>query len=99
MVQRRRLTDERGQATVEYILLLSITVFFFMALFNLFNKIHLAKILGESLMDPYRRTFQWGHPKAEGFEKGPKFHPRAPSDGNQNFRIFINPGTPSEGDG
>jgi hypothetical protein len=50
---------------------------------------------GEKLMLPvsgeFARIYQYGHPKAKGFEDGsPEWHPRwVGAQGDTNFRIFI----------
>lgn len=84
---------ESGQALVEYILLLAIIVGIYMLVVKGFSEYQIAKKLTARITGPFTRTYRYGHPQTRGYEDGtPKKHPRVPV-GEDNFRIFINPGT------
>lgn len=82
--------DERGQATVEYILLISIVVSLFVILADGIGKAGLMTKLMGPLSGDYAHAYRYGHPKALGYDDGgPKKHPRWNTNGsNDNFRIF-----------
>jgi len=83
--------DEQGQAVLEYILLIAIIVGFYMAVTVGMSKIGLAKKLMLPITGAFAATYQYGHPKAKGYDNGgPTYHPRAEG-GENNFRIFFNP--------
>lgn len=90
---RPELSDQSGQATTEYILLLS----FLVAAFFLFKSAMEQLGLGQKLLKPvqttFARTYRYGHPQGAGFDEGtPKNHPRIyTGGGDNNFRLFINP--------
>lgn len=84
--------DEQGQAVVEYLLLLAVVVGFFMVMSAGLKKTMIGKKLMTPITVDFARAYKYGHPKAEGTDEGgsPKRHPRY--DGEESFRIFMNPG-------
>ena len=94
MVRSRLRIDNRGQAVTEYILLLAAVVSFFLVIGSGLRRLNVAKALTRPLTEDFRYAYQYGHPKARGYEDegGPKMHPRAVGGDPSNFRIFINPG-------
>lgn len=82
---------EKGQATLEYILVLGIILLIFAAVMQILTGAGLDKKIMKPITEDFRRAYQFGHPKAKGFEEpgGPDLHPRA--EGGNNFRIFFNP--------
>ncbi|MGK5086264.1 hypothetical protein WDW86_01795 [Bdellovibrionota bacterium FG-2] len=86
--------DEAGQATVEYILLLSVIVTFFILLAQGISQMGLAEKLARPIQKEFKAAYRYGHPKAKGEEEGGyEHHPRAREGGKdkENFRIFLNP--------
>jgi hypothetical protein len=84
--------NERGQAVVEYILLVAIIVTFFVGVRRAFERFRIGEALMRPITQEFAAAYQFGHPKAKGFDNGgPEYHPRAIG-GNNNFRIFFNPG-------
>jgi Flp pilus assembly pilin Flp len=82
--------NESGQAAIEYVLILTIIVSFYMALMTVIDRANLAEKLSGPIVGSYARTYKYGHPKAKGFDEGtPENHPRAVIDGK--VRLFINP--------
>lgn len=82
--------NEKGQATTEYVLILSIIVGFYMALMTAIEKAQLAERLMGPIVGSYAMTYKYGSPTAKGYDEGtPQNHPRALSDGK--VRLFINP--------
>lgn len=91
------MKSEAGQATLEYILLIAVIVMAFLLVANGISKMGIASQLSKPLQQDYARSYQYGHPKAKGFEDGgPEYHPRAVVDGKT--RIFINPSVSNSGD-
>ncbi len=85
-----RTNRESGQAVVEYILLLAIVTSIFIVVSKGLTRAGLTKLLMKPLREDFSRAYQYGHPKALGFDDGgPKNHPRA--EGENSFRLFINP--------
>jgi hypothetical protein len=85
--------NARGQATTEYILLLSALVSFFVTVSGLISRMQIPKKMVQMISGPFLATYQYGHPKVKGPDNGgPIMHPRIVSDGN--FRIFF--GTESQ---
>jgi len=90
MELRRGRNTESGQATIEYVLILTIIVSFYMALMTVIDRMNLAERLIGPIVGSYANTYKYGHPKAKGFDEGtPENHPRAVIDGK--VRLFINP--------
>jgi hypothetical protein len=86
-------SDEAGQGTLEYILLLTIVAIGFAFIMSRISSMDLAAKLAGPINGAFASTYRYGHPKAKGWDDGgPAFHPRATEKGNSNFRIFINPG-------
>jgi hypothetical protein len=85
--------EEEGQAVTEYILMMASIVSLYLLLTAGLVRIGLAKKLMRPLTEQFAATYQYGHPKAKGYDNGgPEFHPRAvSSSGQNNFRIFFNP--------
>src|SRR4051794_33120519 len=83
---------EQGQAVTEYILLIAIIVSFYMMVTAGLSKMDLANKLMLSITGPFAAAYRYGHPKAKGYDNGgPSYHPRAEG-GENNFRLFFNPG-------
>ena len=83
---------ESGQATVEYILIVSAVVSFYVMLARGLNSSGLASKLAAPITTDFARAYQYGRIDAKGYDDGgPINHPRAVEKGNNNFRIFINP--------
>ena len=79
-----------GQATVEYIMILSVVVALFAVLAMFMKSVGIENKFLKGVRENFARTYQYGHPKAKGFDDGgPEMHPRVNAQGN--FRIFINP--------
>lgn len=85
--------DEEGQAVTEYVLMLASIVSLYLLLTAGLVRIGLAKKLMMPLTTQFAAIYQFGHPKAKGYDNGgPEFHPRVSSPGGQNnFRLFLNP--------
>ena len=82
--------DESGQSVVEYVLILSIIVGFYMGLIQVIDKARLAERLAGPVVGSFAKTYKYGHPLAKGYDDGtPEKHPRASGDGK--IRLFINP--------
>lgn len=85
-------SGQLGQATLEYILLISIIVGFFLkAMGILSNSGWVNTLVAGPLSNDFLPAYQYGHPGAKGYTDAgwPKYHPRAidqPPPGN--FRIF-----------
>ena len=85
--------DSSGQATTEYILLISALVSFFIMVSGLISRMEIPKKMGQMVTGPFSAAYQYGHPKVKGPDNGgPLMHPRIVSEGN--FRIFF--GTESQ---
>jgi Flp pilus assembly pilin Flp len=81
---------ESGQAAVEYILILSVIVSFYMALLTVIDKADLGTKLAGPVVGTFAMTYKYGNPKAKGLDEGtPVNHPRMVIDGK--VRLFINP--------
>jgi hypothetical protein len=84
---------ESGQGTLEYILLLAVIVTGFSFVMSQLDNMDLASKLAGPINGPFAKTYRYGYAKAKGWDDGgPVYHPRATDKGNNNFRIFINPG-------
>jgi len=82
--------SESGQAAIEYILILTIIVSFYVALMTVIDKANLAEKLSGPIVGSYAATYKYGNPKAKGFDEGtPENHPRAVIGGK--IRLFLNP--------
>jgi Flp pilus assembly pilin Flp len=94
-VVRKLLREERGQTTVEYILLLAAIVSFFLIIGRGLKGRDLTKALTKPLTEDFAFAYKYGHPKARGYDEGaPRMHPRAGAgEDPSNFRIFISPRT------
>ncbi len=85
--------NEKGQAMLEYVLLLSILAVLMLVVMRGVRGMGLSARLVDWISGPYKSAYAYGHPKAKGFDDGgPKFHPRSDEAGENNFRLFINPG-------
>ena len=83
-------SNRRGQALIEYVLLLSILIFVFSLLLESLAQTGAMQSLKKPLEKDFVYTYRYGHPKARGQEDGgPKYIPTY--NDPQNFRIFINP--------
>lgn len=84
--------NDKGQATVEYVLLLGLTMGMYLGFARVLSATGLAEKLAKPINENFARAYQHGHPKAQGFDDGgPKKHPRAET-GEGSFRIFLNSG-------
>jgi len=89
---RRPGRGRRGQATVEYILLLSTVALIYTVVIKGFKQFGFTEKMTKQLSGPFARAYQYGHPEARGYDDGgPRNHPRADTQGDNNFRMFINP--------
>lgn len=90
--RRLRRRHRSGQATVEYILLLTTVALIYSVVIQGFKKFGFTERMSKQLSGPFARAYQYGHPEARGFDDGgPKNHPRAVTGGENNFRMFLNP--------
>lgn len=79
-----------GQATTEYILMLSIVVSFYFLLTAGLSRLGLDQALLKIFTGSYYAVYRYGHPKAKGYDDGgPIYHPMAQT-GENSFRIFLN---------
>lgn len=87
------LNSRKGQATLEYILLLAIVVILFMIVASFIKEYKLAEKVVKPITQDYKNVYQYGHPKAQGpgDSGGATLHPRVNNNQNDNFRIFMNP--------
>lgn len=89
MVKLHDVRDESGQAMMEYILLLAIVVSFYVIVAKGLTEMGISEKLMRPLTESFASAYQYGHPKAKGYDDGgPEYHPRA-VEGGTNFRIFI----------
>lgn len=87
----KRGKNTEGQAVIEYILMLFVVLSAYMILVKGLTDGGAAQKLLQPIQQDFRRAYQFGHPKARGFEDGaPELHPRVQT-GKDNFRLFINP--------
>ncbi len=92
-VRRSLLRDESGQGGLEWLLMIFVVVGAFVTVSLGLDRYQVAAKIARPINVSFKRVYQYGHPKAKGYDDGgPEFHPRATSGGNNNFRIFINPG-------
>jgi hypothetical protein len=85
------LGNNKGQATLEYVLLLFIVLAMFLAVAAFMRGSNLFQKVVAPVKDSFAHSYQYGHPKARGFGEsgGPTHHPR--EYGEENFRLYINP--------
>lgn len=90
------LRSQSGQATLEYILILSIVVLGVITVFRGLERLDLQSKLRKPIAGEFARAYRYGHPRAKGYEDGneynsggPEMHPRVSAEGN--FRVFFNP--------
>jgi hypothetical protein len=84
-------SQEEGQATTEYILLISVIVGSYLLVAAGLQKLGLQQKISAVLTGGFSAAYQFGHTKAKGFNNGgPVYHPRIES-GDNNFRLFFNP--------
>lgn len=85
--------NQSGQAILEYVLMLSIVVSFFVTLMGLLRSMGIEQSINRSFTKEYAAAYRYGHPKAKGMDEGePQYHPRLES-GDTSFRLFMNPKT------
>ncbi len=88
-LKSKRLLNNQGQAMTEYILIIAVTVSFFVMLSSMISRIGLAKRLTSAITGPFAAAYQFGHTKAKGYDNGgPIYHPRVIG-GENNFRLFF----------
>ena len=86
------ISNQQGQATTEYILLLSVIVSVFLLFAAAFSKFKIGQKLTAPLQTKFAAVYRYGNSKAKGYDDGgPIFHPRAVGGASSNFRIFLNP--------
>lgn len=84
----RKFSSESGQAATEYILMMAVIVFLFLAIKPSIQRLQLNTKLMQPLQTEFASAYQFGHPSVQGPDSGnPNNHPRFTT-GN-NFRIFI----------
>jgi hypothetical protein len=84
--------DQKGQAITEYILMLSIILFIYSLIFMSLNRYGIGKKVKNQITSSFVAAYRYGHVKAKGPDDGgPEYHPIDPRNGNNNFRIFLNP--------
>jgi hypothetical protein len=78
-----------GQAVIEYIVLLSLVLFFFQIISPFFNLV--SSLIQNNLILPLQASYQYGRADASGYDQGSvKNHPRI-QEGENSFRMFLNP--------
>jgi hypothetical protein len=88
---QKTLTNDGGQAVLEYILLLSIVVSIYLTVATWANSYGLAGKMLTPITKDFAAVYQFGDPKAAGFDSDtPKRHPRIEGC-DECFRLFINP--------
>lgn len=89
-----RQLNQSGQATVEYILILSVVVAIFVTLRGALGDLDLAGGIAGPIQTELRRAYQYGDADTIGPDErnGPVNHIRATVPAGKNFRIFMNPG-------
>lgn len=88
------IRNEKGQAAIEYVLLLSAVIFFAALLSRGLRESGISTRIMTRLQNEFRYAYQYGHPEARGMDDpdGPKMHPRILGEtASGNFRIFLNP--------
>lgn len=86
------MVSQSGQGLVEYLLLLAIIATAFTLVLKGFDQMKVTDMLMKPITQEFAAVYQYGHPKAKGFENGsPEYHPLARG-GSTNFRVFFNPG-------
>ena len=84
--------DRRGQAVTEYILMLSILVFIYNIIFISLNRYGIGKKIKNQITLSFLAAYRYGNVKAKGPDDGgSEYHPIDPQNGENNFRIFLNP--------
>lgn len=84
-------SNQSGQAVVEYILILALVVSLYVTLNSWASRFGLARKLVTPISKDFAKIYQYGDPKAAGFEdETRKRHPRI-SGCEGCFRLFINP--------
>jgi hypothetical protein len=82
--------NQDGQAVVEYILLLATIVAIYATIISWASSFGLMQKMITPISKDFAKTYQFGDPKADGFDGEPKRHPRIY--GCEGcFRLFINP--------
>ncbi|OFZ79162.1 MAG: hypothetical protein A2583_00530 [Bdellovibrionales bacterium RIFOXYD1_FULL_53_11] len=83
--------DEKGQAVLEYVLMLAILVAAFAAAMKTLDGFNLQDKFSDFVKKDFTAAYRYGHVKAKGpDEGGAQYHPRM-NGGDTNFRIFISP--------
>ena len=87
---------QKGQATIEYVLLIALVVALFGVVLQFLEDTDLANKIKDEATEDVRTAYKYGHPKARGYDEGqPKQHPRITAPAGvaaDNFRMFLNNG-------
>ncbi len=83
--------QERGQALVEYVLLLAFLTLVYLVVTRQFKALNVADRLLDPIRNRYANVYRFGHPQAKVDEQTGIYtkHPRAPE--GDSIRLFINP--------
>ncbi len=82
---------DSGQAVVEYILLLAIVVGLYTFILDKISKSNALNAMRKPFTKDLMYTYRYGHPKARGQDDGGPLYIPQQHDGQNDFRIFINP--------
>ena len=86
--------NQKGQALIEYVMLLAIIVSVYANLMKLLSQSNAIQNLQRPFTKDYTAAYRYGHPLAKGQDNGgPLYIPALQGKENapQNFRIFYNP--------
>ena len=84
-----KLKSQSGQAVIEYVLLVSIVVSFYVIMSVAMNKLKLADKILAAMSGPYKSAYQFGDVEAKVEDGQYTRHPMI--NGNGGSRIFVNP--------
>ena len=87
---RTRANDQRGQAILEYILLLLVISGVAYGVSAYLRRANITQAVTKPIREDFARAYKYGHSKAKGYDEGaPIKHVRIEDDGN--FRLYIKP--------
>ncbi|MCM0605324.1 MAG: hypothetical protein KA715_04480 [Xanthomonadaceae bacterium] len=91
-------SQESGQASVEYIVLLAMVVLMFISLQAGLKSFKLGDKIKTVLFEKFSNAYRYGHPSARanvdgtgGYDRQARFSNNPTGNDSQNFRIFVNP--------